>query len=105
MEMYQQGDVLMKSVKAVPSDAKKCAAKDGLFVLAYGEVTGHKHAIEAVGDIEFLEKDGLFYIVNKKPVTVRHEEHNPVTVPAGIWEVSGVREYDHFQEESRRVVD
>ena len=105
MKLYQQGDVLIESCDGVPSDAKKVIGKDGLFVLAYGEVTGHKHAIEAVADVEFMEKDGLFYIVNKKTVTVKHEEHNPVMIPPGIWRVRGVREYDHFQEEARRVID
>ena len=101
----QQGDVLIESVGTIPADAKIVLAKERGFVLAEGEVTGHAHVIDRVADIEFTEKDGMFYIKNKKPVVVRHEEHKPVTIPAGLWKVRGVREYDHFAEESRRVID
>jgi len=102
---YQQGDVLIEKTEAIPAGAKSVAAKPRGFVLAEGETTGHAHVIDKVADIEFAEKDGLFYIVNKKPVTVRHEEHKPITLPAGTWRVRGVREYDHFTEEARRVID
>jgi len=75
------------------------------FILAEGEVTGHAHAIDQeVADL-FVEKDGKLYLKNSKPATIRHEEHKPITLPAGTWEISGVKEYDHFLEESRRVQD
>lgn len=103
-QWYQQGDVIMEPA-GIPEGAKAVAARERGFVLAEGEMTGHAHVIDRVADIEFMEKDGLFYIVNKKPVTVRHEEHKPLTLPAGTWRVRGVREYDHFAEEARRVAD
>lgn len=105
MKWYQQGDVIIEPADAMPADAKKVQARPRGFVLADGEVTGHAHVIDKVADIEFVEKDGMFYIRNEKPVTVRHEEHKPVTIPAGIWRVRGVQEYDHFAEEARRVAD
>ena len=105
MKMYQQGDVLLKSIDVIPDGAKVVEPRDGLFVLAEGEVTGHKHAIEEIAGVRFLEKDGMFYIQNETPVKVRHEEHREITLPIGIWKVEGVREYDHFKEEARRVID
>ena len=102
---YQQGDVIIESVTEIPVDAKKVAAKPRGFVLAEGEATGHAHVIDKVADLEFVELGGLFYLKNEKPVTVRHEEHKPVTIPAGTWRIRGVREYDHFAEEARRVID
>lgn len=36
---------------------------------------------------------------------VVHEEHYPVEVPPGDYQVGRVREYDHFAEEARRVID
>ena len=103
-EWYQQGDVIIEPAN-MPSDAKVVSAKERGFVLAEGEHTGHAHVIDKIADIEFVEKDGLFYIANKKPVTVRHEEHKPIVIPAGTWRVRGVLEYDHFAEEARRVLD
>lgn len=102
---YQQGDVLIEAVDSVPADAKIVPAKDRGFVLAEGEVTGHAHVIDKVADIEFVEKGGMFYLKVKKPATVRHEEHKPITIPPGNYRVRGVREYDHFAEEARRVID
>lgn len=102
---YQQGDVICESVECIPADAKKVEAKPRGYVLAEGEVTGHAHVIDKVADIEFVEKDGMFYIKNKKPCVVRHEEHKPITIPAGLWRVRGVKEYDHFENEARRVLD
>lgn len=103
-EWLQQGDVIMEPVADLPT-GNKVSAKDRGYILAEGEVTGHAHRIEEIAGVEFVEKDGMFYIRNKKPVTVRHEEHKPITLPAGTWRVRGVREYDHFTEESRRVID
>lgn len=103
--LLQQGDVLVESVEGFPKEAKPVEPKERGYVLAEGEVTGHAHVIDKVADIEFVEHGGMFYIKNKLPVTVKHEEHNPITIPAGIWRVRGVREYDHFAEEARRVID
>ena len=104
IRLLQQGDVLISSVDEIPQ-GKPIQPKNGCFVLAEGEISGHAHRIEAVGDIEFTEKDGMFYLKNKKPCVVRHEEHGPITIPAGTWKVGGVREFDHWAEEARRVID
>lgn len=103
-EWYQQGDVIIEPANELP-DGQAVPAKEHGFVLAEGEVTGHAHRIEDIAGVQFVEKDGMFYIQNKKSVTVRHEEHKPITLPPGTWRVRGVREYDHFTEEARRVID
>ncbi len=101
----QQGDVLIEPCAALPDGCNKVVAHPRGFVLAEGEHTGHAHVIDKVADIEFVEKDGMFFIVNKNPVKVTHEEHNAVTIPPGVWRVRGVKEYDHFAEEARAVRD
>ena len=103
-EFYQQGDVILEAVGEMPL-GNPVATEQGHFILARGEATGHAHRIESIAGVEFIEKDGMFYIHNAKPVMVRHEEHKPIIIPAGIWRVRGVREYDHFAEEARRVAD
>ena len=79
--LIQQGDVLIESCSEIPSGAKKVNPTAKGIVLAEGEVTGHSHRItvaeiENVGGIKFLEKDGMYYLQNKKPVKVIHEEHS-----------------------------
>ena len=46
MKTYRQGDVLIRQVNEIPSQAK-VKKNVGRIVLAYGEVTGHAHAISA----------------------------------------------------------
>lgn len=89
----QQGDVLLQKVDVDVKNLKKVKRKNGCIVLAEGESTGHAHRIVDV-DAMFYEKDGDFYLVNNKTVTVTHEEHKPITVDPGTWKVWRVREKD-----------
>ena len=45
--MVRQGDVLLVPVDAIPEAAKPVARDHGRVVLAYGEATGHAHAISS----------------------------------------------------------
>jgi hypothetical protein len=36
---------------------------------------------------------------------VVHEEHRAFSVPPGTYRIGAVREYDHFAEEARSVLD
>lgn len=104
--IIQQGDVIIESIDAIPENTRKGKIKNGKIVLAEGEVTGHAHKITEIAGVVFQEgTDGMFYLLNKKELTVTHEEHKTVTVPPGTWRVRKVREYDHFAEETRAVAD
>ena len=102
---YQQGDVLLQKVSEIPESAKKKANINGRIVLAEGEATGHAHAITDVAECELYTLADALFVKCGTAVTVTHEEHKPITLPAGVWRVSIVREYDHFQEEARRIID
>ena len=102
--LYQQGDVLIKSGK-IPQKAKKIKSKDGKYVLAEGEATGHSHSIIDVPEVEFYKEDRQLFFKTTKDVTVTHEEHNPITIKSGEYLIDIVQEYDHFEEEARRVID
>lgn len=101
--LIQQGDVLLEKIGEIPVDCKKKERTEKGYILAEGEVTGHAHRIEQ--EIGFFEKNGQLFVKNLEPVKIKHEEHNPVTLPKGNWKVKRVREYDHFLEESREVQD
>lgn len=98
---YRQGDVLIEEVAAlkctnvVPRDA-------GRIILAYGEVTGHAHAIMEPDALLYDDNEGL-YLKADGTVTLRHEEHGPVTIPQGFYRVTRQREYS--PEAIRNVVD
>lgn len=101
--LYEQGDILLKSTDDIPRDAETVARQDRGFVLAEGEATGHAHVIR--DEVALLEADGGLFVESANPFTVYHEEHKPITVPAGKWWVDRVREYDHFTRKARAVVD
>jgi len=107
---YQQGDVIIEPVQGIPDGSKRISAGPRGFVLAEGEVTGHAHVIEReaeelAGLMMYRGEDGYYYIRIERPVTVRHEEHRAIEIPEGFYRVRRVREYDHFAEEARPVVD
>lgn len=97
--LIQQGDVLIKKVKQVKG--KKQAHK----TLAYGEKTGHHHSITE-GDAEVYDYEGtLFLRVNSAKATLTHQEHKPIEIEKGDYEIGIVREYDHLNDEVRNVSD
>ena len=99
--IYQQGDILLRRIDSVPPRAKEL--RQHPIVLAEGEVTGHKHCI--LDEVRALVDGDAMFVIADKQFTVTHDEHKPITLEPGIWEVYHVREYDHFAEEARRVID
>lgn len=94
---YRQGDVLIIAVAAVPGRAVPVPRDQGEVVLAYGEVTGHRHAIAephaellALPDQEIERR--FLRIVGDKAL-LRHEEHDTITLPPGTYQVVRQREY------------
>lgn len=109
MKMYRQGDVLLVKVDKLPSKAKDITPKDRI-VLAYGEVTGHAHAIYP----EVIERKPIFGKATKETglkaklwdagaerflqvmekTALKHEEHSAIPLDEGVYKVVRQREYD-----------
>lgn len=91
--MYRQGDVLLMPVKAIPGTAKNGERDNGRIVLAYGEVTGHAHAISEES-VQILEHEGTRYIrVPDEGAKLRHEEHRAITLAPGDYRIVTQKEY------------
>lgn len=86
-------------------NAKQIQPENGKLILAYGEVTFHSHAAQAIPGNALYELDGQRYLETTDGTTITHEEHKPVQVPPGEYMIGIVREYDHFAEEAREVMD
>lgn len=100
---YQQGDVIIKKLSTDKS-AIKMIKLDHL-TLALGEATGHHHTITE-GEAELYEENGVLFLkVNSKEAKLTHQEHNPITLPRGNYEIGIVKEYDHLNDEVRNVAD
>ncbi len=85
---YRHGDVLISKVSEVKG--KKLAH----LVLAEGEVTGHAHRITA-GEAELYESNGVLFLkVVSEHAKLTHEEHKPIDLPKGDYEITIQREYE-----------
>ena len=125
---YQHGDVLIRPTDDQLDDIlakdrfgmlkKSAVSLDGgsnnRIVLAKGEATGHAHAI----DMSNLPSDVVVTTYGSNgwdnvdllgikggDVVLTHEEHKPITLPPGNYEVSIVREFDHLAGRARNVWD
>lgn len=94
----RQGDVLV--VKLSPEEAAMLpnlveVENDGnRTVLAYGEVTGHAHAL--YGDVAVKLWDpvsGDEYVQVNEDAPLSHEEHSKVSLPKSLYKVIIQRQY------------
>ena len=94
---FRQGDLLIEKINRLPPKTKR--AKDK--IIAYGEVTGHKHVAEGncavldAGTEKIAKAGGNWRLV--------HDEHNTILLPDGIYSISRQQEYS--PEEIRVVAD
>jgi hypothetical protein len=103
----RQGDVLLEPVTSVPDGARPVPRDAGRVVLAYGEVTGHAHAIRTPGATLLADGDERYLRV-PAPATLGHEEHAAIELVPGTYRVVIQREYvppEVSPAAFRRVVD
>ena len=128
MEKYQQGDVVMFKVDEKYFNEhtranKECkvgysGGKDEHAIVAFGEVTGHKHQVnmkdmaEEAGvtlSMGYNGKAGIDvpegFAVIDAPVTITHEEHDPIELPPGKYMVHIVQEFNHITRRAQNVAD
>lgn len=98
----QQGDVLLRKLNDLPKGKPTVIARKRL-VLAHGE-SGHSHVVDD-DEAELIQIGERMLLKLTKAATVVHEEHKPIRLAPGIWEIGRVREYDWFQKMERQVID
>lgn len=108
MNFYRQGDVgLMRTDEPVPAAAALVEPDNNRVILAYGEVTGHAHAIACDYAKMYRwedQKDGTVRLLEvKEGAELRHEEHDTIALPPGRYRVIQQREY--HPEAIRNVAD
>lgn len=120
VQYLQQGDVLLHEEK-IPTGRFEVGLNP---ILQHGEHTGHKHELRFMHEASRVLSAGAvpvesvpkFRILTDKATGTRylkidevaylvHEEHKTISVQPGEYRIGIVREYDHFKEEAREVVD
>ena len=99
MNQFRHGDLLIESVKEIPASAK--IRKNN--VAAYGEVTGHSHAV--LDGVLYEDAQGTVYIRASAGTVITHEEHGQIALPEGDYIVTHQREYDPWEQAARQVMD
>ena len=114
IKIYRQGDILFVKTGQLPTNLRKL---DNL-IIAEGEATGHKHQI--IGDTAILlePKDinnNWQPVINRRnrfkflkvlsDSEVIHNEHHPIALPKGNYEIIQQREYVPGQQRGRYVTD
>lgn len=99
----QQGDVLLRKLNDLPEGAVKALGKRRC-TLAEGEHTGHSHVVED-DEAELIQIGERILLKLGRAATVTHQEHKPIVLSPGIWEVGRVKEFDWFSQMERTVVD
>lgn len=90
---YRQGDVLLIEQPLprswLPARLSRVARDAGRLVLAYGEVTGHAHVIDAPEDeaVQLSDKDNQRFLSLMSDANLVHEEHDTIKVPKGTYRV------------------
>lgn len=102
IEKVQNGDVLLRLIEKAPEGVKSHVQQHHL-VLAHGE-SGHSHVIDKPGT-EMFEVAGKSFVFLPDGATLTHEEHKPIDIPPGVWELGRVREFDYFQQMARPIQD
>jgi hypothetical protein len=103
-DQIQQGDVLLERIAKLPVGCSVVPRQDGLLIIAKGEATGHHHVIVDKG-ARLLELKGELYLEVTEPAVISHDEHKPLPIPTGIYQVGRVKEHDYFQDMEHQVRD
>ena len=91
MLQYRQGDVLLQKVDRIPAPAQRQNASDRI-ILAHGEATGHAHAISSKQALSYTLL-GQSFILAQRGATLVHEEHAPIQLEQGCYQVIQQRQY------------
>ncbi len=109
----RQGDVFIQRLpddSTIPAGSKEVKPDNGRTILAYGDVTGHAHALPPSARLFRMEAEPnsgvsapAFLVIDGLPATLKHEEHAPIDLPAGKYKITIQREYS--PEAIRNVCD
>lgn len=107
MRQYRQGDVLITSTNKKARWLSNVPRENGKLILAYGEATGHAHAIlDENAELQRVTSDRSILTVMERPVTLSHEEHGSIQIEPGTYEVQMQRTLGPKEEDIlRRAVD
>lgn len=115
IKLARQGDVLIERIDKLPIGLRQAKRDEsGRIVLAYGETSGHAHAIRDKGviglrmagseDVDYIEVGGSGATLSHEYLSGAMADHHPVELAPGTYKVTRQVEYQP-KALPRRVVD
>ena len=93
MEQYRHGDIFFRRFEGdLPENMEVLNTR----VVAEGELTGHAHRMVGGSVTAYMPPEGALatmFLAIEEMVTLQHEEHAEIQLPAGNWEAIRQREY------------
>ena len=93
---YRQGDLLIRPVKEIKGRKQKNN------IVALGEATGHSHTL-LKGDV--YRSNGKKFLVPQELSKLVHDEHKPIDLPTGKYEVTRQKEYKPAKVKASPIAD
>lgn len=94
IKSIRQGDVCLQKIDALPVGCVAVETEKNRIVLAYGEMTGHSHAIyEDIDQVKVWAINKVKYLEVMATVMLKHEEHSAATIEPGIYKLPVQVEY------------
>lgn len=104
-KMIRQGDVLLIRRDDIErAIGQPTPAENGRLILAHGEATGHHHSV-ADTDAELIRIGERMLLAVARQTALEHQEHAPLTLEPGVYEVRRQREYAGWGTDWRPVRD
>ena len=101
MKTKQQGDVLLRIVTIDTTNGKTIAK--GKCVIAHGE-SGNTHVVED-SEAELIQVGERMLLNLGREAVLKHQEHDPITLEPGLYEIGRVNEYDYLSQITKKVTD
>ena len=108
MKSFRQGDVCLIRIEKLPAGCVEVQSEGDRVVLAYGEVTGHAHAVYGVTKeapkVRLWSAGAERFLQVLTRCELVHEEHSAAVLEPGTYLLPG--QYEHTEEnEVRKVAD
>jgi hypothetical protein len=102
-KMFRQGDVSLVEIDKQVLATKKLVKKDN--IVAYGEVTGHKHQFLSPQVEIFVDELGTQYISVLEKAELIHDTHGKHVIPKGTYYKYNPQRELNLVNEIQKVVD
>lgn len=98
-KIYRQGDVLLVKINTRPPNTHKINTN----ILVKGETTGHAHRL-VHGQVLMNNSQEMFIVTTAQSMIV-HDEHAPIPLEAGFYQVIKQKEFNPITASNINVLD